>query len=185
MLGLRTARRRERERRLAALRRFATDRGWSVVGLVADLRHWPVAPLGGAWSAQAELAVAGGWDDATATVASVLVRRSPPTARSGQSGRGEDAVLLTTLRVASTAAFCAVRDRRLEVTASDGGPPPAVLHELRAAETADRLRLGESLALWAGELAHVGPDRGDDGQDLVRRLDLLGTLAQALQPARG
>jgi hypothetical protein len=66
--------RRAREARLAAYRQFGDQRGWPVLGLHEDLSYrYPVAPLLGAHSARAELALCGHWADWDALVASVLV----------------------------------------------------------------------------------------------------------------
>jgi hypothetical protein len=65
---------RSRDARLAAYRGFGLRHGWSVLGLHEDLSsRYPVAPVFGARSAQAELALAGRWEGWDGLIASVLV----------------------------------------------------------------------------------------------------------------
>jgi hypothetical protein len=72
---------------MAAYRAFGLAYGWEVLGLYQDLsQRYPVAPLLGARSAQAELALTGQWDGWSAVVASVLVR---PPARSDGRQHGD------------------------------------------------------------------------------------------------
>ncbi len=94
-------RRRMRDRRLRLFRDFQTAHGWTVLGLHQDLsRRYPVQPLLGAASAQAELALTGDWGGFPAIVASVRVKsRGVPRER-----RQPDLVVqLTTLETGPSA----------------------------------------------------------------------------------
>ena len=72
--------RRVRDHRLADYHAFEHRLRWSVLGMHQDLsRRYPVEPLLGASSAQAELALEGNWGRWQAVVASVLVRSGVPT----------------------------------------------------------------------------------------------------------
>jgi hypothetical protein len=80
---------------LTGLRAFCTERRWSVLGLHQDLSTgYPVAPLLGARSAQAELALVGDWCGRSALVASVLVRKAT---LERERRPGDHVVQLTTL----------------------------------------------------------------------------------------
>ncbi len=88
-------RRRARQRRLSLYRSWGRELGWQVAGLHQDLSaRYPVTPLVGTASAQAELAIVGRWGAWPAVVASVLVR-----AGTHLHGRHQETVLqLTSLQ---------------------------------------------------------------------------------------
>jgi hypothetical protein len=87
--------RRSHDDRMATYRAFGHEHGWAVLGMHQDLTYrYPVAPLLGARSAQADLALTGKWDHWPAIVASVLVR---PAATGAVRRRVSDTVVQLTL----------------------------------------------------------------------------------------
>ena len=174
-----------RDDRLAALHAFERRWGWSVLGLYQDLsRDYPVEPLLGAVSAQAELALTGDWDGWAAVVASVLVRSGGPT----PDRRHHDLVVqLTTLDIGPLPwQFTATQhdfDRELVVlTPSERHSAEDVTRVLRSVDGSGLLKVGDHLAANGVQLLHtrVLHDHGKH-IDVAGPLDMLAVIARASQ----
>jgi hypothetical protein len=164
---------------MAAYRAFGLAHGWEVLGLYQDLsQRYPVAPLLGARSAQAELALTGQWDGWSAVVASVLVR---PPARSDGRPHVDTIVQLTTLDTGpfSPQFSAAVGQRGTDVallssgSSSQSAPLERVLEQARAGGD---LWPGDHLAADEVELLHTRA-LTTAPSDLAGPLRLLSSLA--------
>ncbi len=180
------SRRRIRDRRLRLFRAFQTEHGWSVLGLHQDLsRRYPVEPLLGAVSAQAELALTGAWGGCTAIVASVLVRSGAvPCER-----RQHDLVVqLTTLETGPVGVqFAAVFDGRgfdvIFLARASADDERTVRRLLEVVPGRERLERGDQVAVDEVELVHARrlPDRRQQ-VDVAGPLIALSGLATGLGP---
>ena len=175
------ARRRARLFRLAAYRAFGRDQSWSVLGLHQDLSlRYPVAPLIGALSAQAELALSGEWEGRPAVLASALV--APPRS-SGRTAR-DVVVQLTILDTGPPTPQYTSTARRdgADVVALTRGPEPAAEIESLLRMAADRgdLLPGDQVAAGEVELMHTRVLQGRRPSiDLHGPLRVLASLADA------
>ncbi len=173
--------RRADEARLHAVRDFAGQRGWKVQGLFGDLSsRYPVAPLLGAWSAQAELGIAGQWGECPAFVILVLVL--PRLVGPSERRAGHDIVVqLTVLEPgpnprALTGTKLAVE--LLPLTAAAREQAMALRKTLNSADRlpADRVVIDGSALVHARVLRPTQPDVDLDGP-LRMLVDLATTLA--------
>jgi len=165
---------------MAAYRGFGSSHGWQVIGLHQDLsQHYPVAPLLGAQSAQAELALGGEWEKLPALLALVLVRHTERPSRAHR----DTVVQLTTLDTGPFAVqFSAVVGRRgPQVALLSGREADAGLLDpiLRRAAASENLRVGDHLAADGVELLHTRTLTRAD-VDLEGPLRFLTSLAIAL-----
>jgi hypothetical protein len=185
------SRRRARDARLAKLRAFCTERRWSVFGLHQDLSTgYPVAPLLGARSAQAELALVGEWSGRSALVASVLVRKDT---LQRERGPGEHVVHLTTLDSGPLGMqFTAERlDSGLQTAALGVVDPRRLVKVMALLETAAHngaLRVGDRIAASDLQLLMarpLTPGIGGPPLDVEGPLTLLHRLADHLMQAVG
>lgn len=179
--------RRDRERRLTALRRFAASHGWNITGLTADLSACCLLPpLEIVRSAQAELTVTGEWQGRTALVASVLVQ-SVPASSAHSDGRARDiVVLLAAMRVGrNDRQFIASRTASAIDVTGISGSVDVLLQPLRTllgvAARSSTFREGDTLKLGEVDLALAHQTRARERPlDVVSRLDLLGDVAGLL-----
>jgi hypothetical protein len=176
---------------LTGLRAFCTERRWSVLGLHQDLSTgYPVAPLLGARSAQAELALVGDWCGRSALVASVLVRKAT---LDRERRPGDHVVQLTTLDSGPLGLqFTAERLGSGLQTAPLGTDAPGRLAEVMdLLETAARngaLRVGDRIAASDLQLLMARPlmpGIGGPPLDVEGPLTLLHRLAEHLMQAVG
>lgn len=171
---------------MTTYRAFGSDHGWSVLGLHQDLSYgYPVAPLLGADSAQAEIALQGQWHRWPAVVASVMVRSS--------SARLADRLAVVQLTVLDTGPL------HVQFTArgGDGGVEVALLsREPRDQErcTADVLdayvgptgvRPGDHVGTHELGLVHARVVRPGRRIAVEEPLPVLGALAAALAGTGG
>jgi hypothetical protein len=179
--------RRAREQRLTALRQFAVLHGWNVTGLSADLSGcWPIPPLKGSLSAQAELAIAGDWHGRTAMVSSILVQPPPsPMARTARRPR-DVVMLLTALHVGrNDQQLIATRTATTIDIMSGSGSVATLQQPLRAllcgAVQSGKFHEGDTLKLGEGDvaLAHQLSAR-HAALDVGSCLDLLVGVARLL-----
>ncbi len=178
------SRRRVRDRRLRQFRAFQVEHGWSVLGLHQDLsRRYPVQPLLGAASAQAELALTGDWDGSTAIVALVLVRSGAvPRER-----RQHDLVVqLTTLETGPVGMqFAAVFDGRgfdvVFLARASADDERRIRQVLEAVPGRERLERWDHVAVDEVELVHARrlPDRRQQ-VDVAGPLIVLSGLATSI-----
>lgn len=173
-----------RDQRLATYREFGVRRGWRVLGLHEDLsRRFPVAPLLGAASAQAELAFTGQWAQWSGLVASVLVQLGD---RRGPRPQADLVVQLTVLDTGPLPwQFAAGSGSGVAELAELTGASPDDLQSVRAFLEAagDRGDFRSDDRLAAGELSlvHARPLAGAArGVDVEQPLRLLSDLAAAL-----
>lgn len=179
--------RRDRERRLTALRRFAASHDWNVTGLTTDLSSsYLIPPLVGARSAQAELTVTGEWQGRPALVASVLVQPASVSPARRQ-GRSRDViVLLVAMQVGrNDQQLIASRSARTIDVMGIAGSVDALLRPLRvllgAAARSGVFREGDTLKLDEVDVLLAHPTRAREAPlDLVSRLDLLADVARLL-----
>lgn len=179
--------RREREQRLTALRQFAALHDWNVTGLSADLSaRWPVPPLKGSLSAQAEFAVAGAWQGWTALVASILVQpASVPMTRTGSRPR-DVVVLLTALHVGrNDRQLIATRTAQTIDVMSCSDSAATLQQPLRAllgrAVRSGKFLEGDTLKLGEADVAVVHRlSARREVLDVVSRLELLVGVARLL-----
>lgn len=176
-------RRRVRDARLAAFHVFERGRQWQVLGLHQDLsRSYPVEPLLGAASAQAELALTGEWKGWRAVVASVLVRTGMPT----NDRRHHDTVVqLTTLDIGAMAVQFTARHHGagFEVallTRIVGDEAAAVITLLSSTSGRYALRPGDRVAANEVQIVHTRQlhDR-DQRVDIEGPLDFLAGVASS------
>jgi hypothetical protein len=179
--------RRDREKRLMALRRFAASRDWVITGQAVDLSaSFLVSPFVGARSVQPELTVTGQWQGRTALVASILVQPAsvaPPR----REGRPRDlVVLLVRMHVARNERQIIIShsEGRIDVT-SVSGNVDALLQPLQdllgAAARSGAFRQEDMLCLAEGDIFLAHPTRAREAAlDLVARLDLLANVARLL-----
>lgn len=179
--GMKTGRQHARDARLAAFRAHAGNPDWSVMEFPHDLTlDYPVAPLLGALSAQAELAITGPQGRFTAVVASVLV--VPPGAGSHHH---DQVAQLTTLDANSKAV-------QFTATWHRSGPEVVLLSRgefgtahieavLRRAAGRGDLCPGDHVAAEALHLVHVRTlARGESRIDFDGPLRLLCELHAVL-----
>jgi hypothetical protein len=164
---------------MAAYRDFCMSHGWEKLGLFQDLsQRYPVAPLLGAHSAQAELALTGEWDGWSAVVASVLVR---PQALPGAREPMDVVVQLTTLDTGPfSPQFSAIVGRRGNDIALLSRSPldsSGLASVLEAARADGGLWPGDHLAADEVELLHT---RSKTSTDIAAPLRLLSSLATSL-----
>ena len=177
-------RRRDRLRRLAEYRAFGCELGWSVLGLHQSLtdRH-PVAPLLGAFSAQAELAFSGSWGRWPAQIASVVVRH-----QGGRESRRrqETAVQLTILETGPLGLqfTAASRATGLDVESLmrvDQAQGRVVGGLLALASERPDLRPGDHLAADELGLVHTRPfSAGRPTWSILEPLPLLSSVVEAM-----
>lgn len=183
--------RRARDARLAAYRQFGREHDWSVVGLYSDLCYrYPVAPMLGAYSAQAELALRGFWGEWSALVISALVQ--PGDAHPGRHRR-DSVVQLTMLETGPVPLqFTATWSRTGPqlVTMLKSADATACNIEERLCEAAARgdLLPGDHVAADEVELLHARLLRPEQHNvDVQGPLNILGQFANGLDkscPAR-
>ncbi len=172
-----------RDVRVSAYHSFEREQNWRVLGLHQDLsRNYPVKPLLGAVSAQAELALTGDWDGWSAVVASVLVR----SGESIQDRRHHDVVVQLTaldtgpLSVQFTAAYLigGLELAMLNRADDDGAADVERLLEISAGRGA--LVPGDRVAANEVQLLHTRRlDDRDRHVDIAGPLILLADLARA------
>jgi hypothetical protein len=176
--------RRAQSERHKALREYATQFEWSIVALTASFADaFPVPPLAGAWSAQADLAIGGcvsGW---ALTVALVSARmhgeqRSNQLALVTVLDFGADRrqfVATRTLRgvdVVSLARDVRGQTAEYDVVLDVLGESPAFVR-------------GDSVALAEVQLVHVRPLRPrQKSLPVSDATELLARLATAMAPGR-
>lgn len=169
-----------RDVRLQALRAFGRTHGWAVHGLFEDLTvRYPVAPLLGARSAQAELALTGTWAGCPAVVGSVLVQPHRTTTR-----RPHDLVVqFTLLDTGPTGtefqASCTGGSAPQE-TVVGRGLTAALLQSLQESSARAWLRPGDEVASAQVSLAHARVLRGAAVPDLEPPLQVLAELASRI-----
>lgn len=150
-------RRRARQRRLSLYRSWGRELGWQVAGLHQDLSaRYPVTPLSGAVSAQAELAIVGRWGAWPTVVASVLVRAGTPL----HDRRQDTVVQLTSFETGRlTWSFQAVwQGFGPQVAPMAGGEQfdvDQVQQVLITSAGAGGLRPGDHVAALDGEVLHL------------------------------
>ena len=162
-----------------------------MLGLHQDLSTgYPVPPLLGARSAQAELALTGQWRGRSAVVASVLVR---PEMRSGERRPSDDVVQLTTLdsgplELQFTADRLNKGLRTATVGVEDARCLANVVDLLEIAARNDLLRVGDRIAASDAQLLMARPltaGLGAVSLDVEGPLVLLSRLAELLSEAIG
>ena len=187
----RRGRRRATGLRNEGLRRFAQRAGWSVAGPAADLSTaYPVPPLLGAASSQAELTVSGVWAGWSARVSLVRSRRS--ITRDRRRGPGlEHVVLMTTLETGPLGIQMvgrAVSGGGAEIVPlGDADWPAGLLGRIEGHLASADLQAQDHVVVGEVELSHVRPL--DPATALVAEpqdvLALLVNLASLLTVGRG
>ncbi|MFC3689468.1 hypothetical protein [Aquipuribacter hungaricus] len=183
-----------RVRRHLALRGFAGQHGWDVLGMVADLStRYPVPDLVGAPSAQAELAVQGAWRGQPATVALVAAR--PPARDAHGRRQGDRTVLLVALDSGprQVQLVAEVTGGQPEVAVLGDGPAPAAVVALLGPvgpvgrpRPAGRLRPGDHVVLGEVDLVLARTlARHEARVDPAVLLDLLVDLLDAIDTSSG
>lgn len=177
----RAGRRRLHDRRMSAYRQFGAAHDWDVLGLHQDLsQRYPVAPLLGARSAQAELALIGQWDGWSAVIASVLVR---PTHGSGTRTSADVTVQLTTLDTGPIlpqfTAGLTPGGPDIALLSGDAVAPEPLDRILRTAQALGHLWLGDQVAADEVELLHTRMVNAAK-VDFLGPLRLLSALAREL-----
>jgi hypothetical protein len=153
--------RRAREARLGAYHRFARQRGWQVLGLYEDLSYrYPVTPLLGAHSAQAELALTGRWHDCDALVASVLVLPGDAPTAARASTPSDVIVQLTMLDTGPdtrqfTATWTPSGPLVAPITPEAEAARPHLEDFLRHSAACGSLLVGDQLAATEVEILHA------------------------------